>query len=221
MFGRRSQGRHARGRLVPGYTSDHPAHDPPPDEDAIGPGTGPFDAGDAPEDGLPRLDLGSVRLPVPEGAQLQVEVDQSGPVRAVHVLTPQGQFTVNAFAVPRSARLWNEVRHELIARLEGEGARVREENGEWGREVTAIRPELVMHFIGVNGPRWLLRGVAAGPPANSAELVEQLRELLRQTVVVRGDEPMPARAALPLTLPEQMVEQLEQAAAANGEQPAQ
>jgi len=177
------------------------------------PDTGPFDGADAPDDGLPRLDLGSVRMPVPEGAQLQVEVDQSGPIRAVHLLTPMGQLTVTAFAAPRSGALWNGVRHELVTRLEGEGAKVREYPGEWGREVTALRPELTLHFIGVNGPRWLLRGVAAGPPATAAQLVEQLRELLRQTVVVRGDEPMPAKAPLPLTLPEAMAEQLKQAAA--------
>ncbi|HET8641812.1 MAG TPA: DUF3710 domain-containing protein [Pseudonocardiaceae bacterium] len=216
MFGRGRRGRHARG--LAGFPAHVLMGRPEPDQDEAAPTSGPFDQADAPRDGVARLDLGSVRVPVPEGAQLQVEVDQSGPVRAVHVLIPQGQFTVNAFAVPRSAKLWNEVRRELILRLEGEGARVREHNGEWGREVTATRPDLVLHFIGVNGPRWLLRGVAAGPPENAPELVERLRELLRQTVVVRGDEPMPARAPLPLTLPQPMAEQLEQAAGRNGQQ---
>ena len=48
---------------------------------------GPYDAEDAPADARDRLDLGSLRLPVPEGAQLQVEVDRGGPVRAVHLLS--------------------------------------------------------------------------------------------------------------------------------------
>jgi Protein of unknown function (DUF3710) len=188
-----------------------------PEED-FDPDAGPFDADDAPDDGIPRLDFGSVRVPVPEDVQLQVEVDQSGPVRAVHLLTSQGQFTISAFAAPRSAQLWNEVRREIIGQLEAGGARVRDENGEWGREVVAVRPDLVLHFIGVNGPRWLLRGVAAGPAANAPAMVERLRELMRHTVVVRGEEPMPVRAALPLTLPEPLAEQLRQAA--SGGQPA-
>jgi len=187
-------------------------HGPEPAEEDLDPPTGPFDVDDAPDDGIPRLDLGSVRFPVPDGAQLQVEVEQSGPVRAVHLLTSQGQFTISAFAAPRSARLWNEVRREIITQLEAGGARVREEGGEWGREVIASRPDLVLHFIGVNGPRWLLRGVAAGSVDNAPVLVEQLRELLRHTVVVRGDEPMPVRAALPLILPEPLADQLKQAA---------
>ena len=59
-------------------------------------GAGPWDEEDAPEDGLNRLDLGSVRLPVPDGAQLQVELNPDGTARAVHVITPSGQITVNA-----------------------------------------------------------------------------------------------------------------------------
>lgn len=179
---------------------------------------GPFDSDDAPADDVARLDLGSVRLPVPDGAQLRVEVDQAGPVRAVHMLTELGQLTVNAFAAPRSGALWEPVRRELVEHLRTDGARVSEEAGEWGREVVAVRPDVVLRFIGVDGPRWLLRGVAAGPAANAAMLAYRLRETLRGTVVVRGDGPMPVRAALPLTLPEPMVEQLKQAAVTQSEQ---
>ena len=71
---------------------------------------------------LNRLDLGSVRIPVPEGAQLQVEMDQSGPVKAVHVVTPAGQVTVTAYAAPRSGGLWHEVSTELATQLQQDGA---------------------------------------------------------------------------------------------------
>lgn len=208
MFGRRRQGRHASDGMSPVALE----HEPESELADPYPSSGPFDVRDAPDDGILRLDLGSVRVPMPPEARLHVEVDQSGPVGAVHLLTSQGQFTISAFAAPRSARLWNEVRREIITQLEAGGARVRDENGEWGREVVATQPDLVLHFIGVNGPRWLLRGVAAGPVANALALVEQLRELVRNTVVVRGEEPMPVRAALPLTLPGPLAEQLKQAA---------
>jgi hypothetical protein len=211
------------GRHRPGRQSQAAGHgyhgQPPADEPEPGPPPeyGPFDAESAPADGVSRLDLGSVRVPVPEEAQLQVEVDQAGPVRAVHVLTATGQYTITAYAAPRSGQLWSQVRRELITELETQGARVRDVDGDWGREVVAMHSDLALHFIGVNGPRWLLRGVAAGPPERAAELAQRLRAMLRQTVVVRGDEPMPVRAPLPLTLPEPMAEQLKHLA--SGQQP--
>jgi hypothetical protein len=175
---------------------------------------GPFDEADAPEDGLARLDLGSVRLPLPDGAKLEVEVDPAGPVLAVHVLTERGQLTINAFAAPRAEPLWDDVRAELVDQLRRDGATVEVRAGEWGREVHAVTQQATLRFVGVDGPRWLLRGVAAGPAQVHDELVALLYATLRDTVVVRGWEPMPVRSLLPLTLPEPMAQHLKQVTAA-------
>lgn len=183
-----------------------------------GPPEGPYDEADAPDDGLTRLDLGSVRLPVPERAQLQVEVDPAGPVRAVHLLTDCGQLTVTAFAAPRTGGLWDEVRAEIVAQLSGEGASVRELSGQWGGEVHAETAQVTLRFVGVDGPRWLVRGVAAGPATSHDELVTLLYLTLRETVVVRGADPQPVREPLPLTLPAGLAEQLKQLTA--GQRPA-
>ena len=56
-------------------------------------------------------------------------------------------------------------------------------------------------FLGVDGPRWFLRGTISGPAASSPEAAAALEEAFRAVVVVRGTEPMPVREALPLTLP--------------------
>jgi hypothetical protein len=162
---------------------------------------GPHDEEEAPDDGLNRLDLGSVRLPVPEGAQLQVEVDQNKAVRAVHVITPVGQLTVNAYAAPRSGGLWREVSTELAEQLRGDGATVRTMKGEWGLELLAAVGEVSLRFVGVDGPRWMLRGVVAGPPEIAEKSAHALHDLIRGTVVVRGTQPMPVRTPLPLELP--------------------
>ncbi|GGM55006.1 hypothetical protein GCM10012275_27610 [Longimycelium tulufanense] len=172
---------------------------------------GPFDSEEAPADELARLDLGSVRVPVPDGAQLQVEVDPAGPVRAVHVVTPIGRLTVNAYAAPRSGGLWREVSKELIEQLRSDGARVIRERGEWGEELVASSPEVALRFVGVDGPRWLLRAVAAGPAQHAAELAELLRDTVRDTVVVRGKEPLPVRTPLPVELPEAIAQHIRQA----------
>jgi hypothetical protein len=160
-----------------------------------------------------RLDLGSLRLPVPEGAQLQVEVDSAGPVRAVHLLTALGQITLTAFAAPRSGGLWREVVPELLAKLRADGAGVERSAGEWGEEVEAVTEQGVLRFLAVDGPRWMLRGVALGPAEGVQERIALLRDVVRQTVVVRGSDPLPVRSPLPLRLPGALGEQLKQATA--------
>ncbi|MER2093705.1 MAG: DUF3710 domain-containing protein, partial [Saccharopolyspora rectivirgula] len=160
---------------------------------------------------LERLDLGSVKFPVPEGAQLQVEVDPSGPVRAVHVVTELGRLTVSAFAAPRSTGVWDEVRAELIGQLQKDGARVRTEPGDWGEEVVADTNKAVLRFVGVDGPRWLVRGVAASPAEHARDCAKTLYKVLDDTIVVRGQEPMPVRAPLPIQLPEQIMRRIQQA----------
>lgn len=176
---------------------------------------GPYDSEEAPEDDMARLDLGSVRLPLPGEAQVQVEMDPNGPLRAVHVLTPNGRFTVGAYAAPRSGDLWPEISRELSDQLQGDGARVRKENGEWGTEIVAFVNDVLLRFIGVDGPRWMLRAVSAGPKETSAKAAEELRDIVRNTVVVRGAQPMPVRTPLPLSLPEQIVQHIEQAQTGN------
>ncbi|HEY0640468.1 MAG TPA: DUF3710 domain-containing protein [Pseudonocardiaceae bacterium] len=214
MFGR---GRHRRKRGGRAVEDVELTENEVVDE---GPLTGPFDESQARDDGVGRLDLGCMRLPLPDGAQLQVEVDPSGPVRAVHLLTELGQLTVTAFAAPRDGQLWTEVRAEITDQLRADGARVEQVfDGEWGREVQAVTPQVSLRFVGVDGPRWMLRGVAAGVPEQHPRLVELLYQVLRDTVVVRGAEPMPPRSPLPITLPGPMAEQLKLAAAQQGQQP--
>lgn len=176
---------------------------------------GPYDSEEAPEDELARLDLGSVRLPLPAESQVQVEMDQNGPLRAVHVLTPNGRFTVGAYAAPKSGDLWPEISRELAEQLHGDGARVRKENGEWGTELVAFVNDVLLRFVGVDGPRWMLRAVSAGPKETSAKAAEELRDIVRNTIVVRGQQPMPVRTPLPLSLPEQIAQHIEQAQTGN------
>jgi hypothetical protein len=178
---------------------------------------GPFDIVDAPEDDLPRIDLGSVRVPVPNGTQVQVEMDPSaGGVRAVHVVTPQGQVTVSAYAAPRSGGLWQEVGAELTEQLRGDGARVSPGEGEWGFELSALIGDVALRFVGVDGPRWMLRGVIAGPQSQAAEAPHVLREIVRGTIVIRGDAPMPVRTPLPITLPEAVAQHIAEQQAQQG-----
>src|SRR5690606_12628562 len=156
---------------------------------------------------IPRMDLGSVRVPVPENCQAQVEMDQeTGNVRAVHVVTPHGQVPISAYAAPKTSERWPEVCVELAEQLRSDGAIVRQLTGDWGKELSAKMGDVSLHFVGVDGPRWMLRGVIAGPQHVSEGAPAQLRALVRETIVVRGSGPMPVRTPLPITLPPAMAE---------------
>jgi uncharacterized protein DUF3710 len=213
LFGRRKR---AEREDVDGYgdhedfESEATDQDEPEFEGDLFEYAGPHDDGEAPDDGLTRLDLGSVRLPVPEGAQLQVELDhQNGTVRAVHVVTPAGQLTVNAYAAPGSGGQWREVCGELADQLRSDGATVRSAKGEWGQERVAGLGEVSLRFVGVDGPRWMLRGVVAGPPDLVEQSAHALYDLVRGTVVVRGTQPMPVRTPLPIELPPAIVQHIQ------------
>ena len=160
-------------------------------------------------DGIPRIDLGSVRVPVPDGSQVQVEMDpEEGGVRAVHVVTEVGQITVSAYAAPKSGGLWREVSNELADQLRADGAKVNVGRGEWGMELSAIVGDVALRFVGVDGPRWMLRGVIAGPQSTASQAPEVLRAIVRRTVVDRGNSPMPVRTPLPITLPDAVAQHI-------------
>jgi hypothetical protein len=178
---------------------------------------GPFDIEDFDDPevaALARLDLGSVLLPMPEAGQVQVELTETGVPSAVWVVTPNGRFTVAAYAAPKSAGLWRDVATELADSLRKDAAKVTIEDGPWGREVAAG----TVRFIGVDGYRWMLRCVVNGAPETIGALTEEARGALADTVVRRGDTPLPVRTPLPVQLPDPMAAQLraaaEQAAAA-------
>jgi Protein of unknown function (DUF3710) len=181
-------------------------------------GGGPFDIEDfddaaAASEG--RLDLGSVLLPLPESAQLQVELTEVGVPSAVWVVTANGRFTVAAYAAPKTGGLWREIAGELAESLRKDGAEVSIQDGRWGREVVGTASGVV-RFIGVDGYRWMIRCVVNGTPESVELLTEEARESLLDTVVRRGDTPLPVRTPLAVQLPEPMASQLREAAASQG-----
>jgi hypothetical protein len=182
---------------------------------------GPFDIEDfddptTAEQG--RLDLGSVLIPMPEAGQVQVELSEMGVPSAVWVVTPNGRFTIAAYAAPKSTGLWREVAAELADSLRKDVPKVSIEDGPWGREVVGVsqaepnQPAGVVRFIGVDGYRWMIRCVVNGPADKIAQLSTEARNALADTVVRRGETPLPVRTPLQVQLPEPMAAQLRAAA---------
>ena len=189
----------------------------PVDEDLDGPfDIDDFDDPSTAADG--RLDLGSVLIPMPEAGQVQVELSEAGVPSAVWVVTPNGRVTIAAYAAPKTAGLWREVATELADSLRKDVPEVRIEDGPWGREVIGVskpepnQPTGVVRFIGVDGYRWMIRCVVNGPQDKIAALTVEARNALADTVVRRGETPLPVRTPLQVQLPEPMAAQLRAAA---------
>lgn len=189
---------------------------------------GPFDLGDLDDDreslAETRLDLGSVLVPLPSGGQLQVEMTQAGAPQAVHVVTQHGRITIAAYAAPKSPGQWREVAADLATSLRNDNSEVTVETGLWGRELHAVTANADLRFFGIDGYRWMVRCVLAGPAGNVADdspLVQVARDVLSQTVVDRGTDPHPVRTPLPVVLPAALTAQLAAAQQQQAQQAAQ
>ncbi|HYZ52565.1 MAG TPA: DUF3710 domain-containing protein [Streptosporangiaceae bacterium] len=182
---------------------------------------GPWDAGEAfPE--RERADFGSLLVPIVPTQQIEMATDGQ---RFIWVTVRSGgsELRVHAFAAPRSGGLWEDVRQEIVAELSSAGPAAQETGGPFGPEIFAHVPvepgapsaeTRPVRFIGVDGPRWLLRGLIIGPAAVGQEPAEPFEEIFSDIVVVRGDHPMPPRDMLELRLPPEVQQELEQQAAA-------
>lgn len=173
---------------------------------------GPFDVEDLPDDGLERIDLGSLLIAPAEDRELRLQVDETtGEVQAVIVAGEDGAVELRAFAAPRHGDLWGDVRPQIAEDMLRQGAEVTEREGRFGPELvcrmevaledgtTAIQPSRI---IGVNGSRWLLRATLLGRPAMDVERSADWEETITQVAVRRGTGAMPVGDVLPVVLPD-------------------
>jgi len=183
---------------------------------------GPWDAADVRDDEKPRLDLGSLLVPVPPDTEVRVDVSPEGEVVAATLVRATGAVQVNAFAAPRTEGIWAEVLDEIAASLAESGGLAERATGPHGPELRTEVPtqapdgSIVMapaRFVGVDGPRWFLRAMYTGSAAVDPDAAAPLEAALRDVVVVRGGDPMAVRDPLPLRLPAQAQEAAEAAQA--------
>jgi hypothetical protein len=171
---------------------------------------GPFDVSEvSSRDGY--VDLGALLIAPRDGLQLRLEVEEATQrVVAVTMDLEGSSLQLQAFAAPRSEGLWDEIREQLGQSVGGQGGQVEEIPGEYGVELMAKLPAgapdgsqgyRVARFVGVDGPRWFLRGVFGGEAALDREAAAGLEDLFRKIVVIRGENPMPPRELLQLRLP--------------------
>jgi hypothetical protein len=179
--------------------------------------SGPWDSdGGYPDQ--PRIDFGSLLVPVRDGYDIQVLMSEEDGV-AVAVVHGDSGLQLQPFAAPRSSGLWHEVLPEIVQEVAKAGGQSVEQDGPFGPELLArVVPEGAgsqrvpaqpLRFLGVDGPRWFLRGLISGPAAVDDDQSQQFRELFADVVVVRGEQAQPPRSPLQVQLPDEARQALE------------
>ena len=177
---------------------------------------GPWDSSEMSGQGDGYVDLGCLRVMGREGLQLQVAQDDTGVAAAVMVVAEEAALELRVFAAPRTGGLWDEIRADLRGQLEDiENASHEEVDGIHGTELRAAVPVVTedgqegfqpTRMVGVEGPRWFMRATFLGRAALEPDDDGVLESVLRDVVVVRGDDPRPVREPLAIVLPEGAVE---------------
>lgn len=160
----------------------------------------------------PYIDFGSMRIPSRENLQMRLEVEESTQrIVAVSMDFAGSSLQLQAFAAPKSEGIWHEIRTQMRDSIKAQGGETEERVGSFGPELIAKIPLLdengsktghrLARFIGVDGPKWFLRGVIGGAALNDAKAAADIDDLFRSVVVVRDDVPLPPKDLLTLTIP--------------------
>lgn len=177
---------------------------------------GPWDIAEKKPDGDPSyVDLGPLLVRAQDGFSIQLPAEgEEGKIASAVLVAEDSALELRAFAATRSGGLWDEVRDDLIlevARLNGTSEQV---DGPFGPELHIRVPvELPdgeegfqpSRIVGVEGPRWLLRGTFLGAAGLNPSDDDLLMQAFKDVIVVRGIEARIPREALLLTLPENAV----------------
>ena len=143
------------------------------------------------------LDLGAYYLPFLQGIQLRIKANRAiQQVLGSTITFGSSSLEIEAFAAPKTLGLWDDVRGDL---LEANKA-ASEVDGVFGTELKLpvnVKGGKTVNtrIVGVDGPRWMLRGIFSGKAAidpDSPE-TEALNKFFADIVVERGEEPLAPR----------------------------
>jgi hypothetical protein len=225
--GEEYQGEGQRGRRRGGRTDRDDLGDPVTwtrlrDTSAVEPvhtrSEGPWDSADSyPE--AERIDLGCLLVPVREGTDVQIGFSEEAGI-SIAVVSGDSALQLLPFAAPRSSGLWHEVVDEIAGEVASAGGRSERQDGPFGPELLAwisppapdgsgVLPPQPLRFLGVDGPRWFLRGLIQGPAAIDSALARPLEQVFAEVVVVRGDHAVPQRHPLEIKLPQEAQQLIE------------
>jgi Protein of unknown function (DUF3710) len=172
---------------------------------------GPFDSSEV-EFNVAHLDLGSIKFPTKDGMQVRLEVEEpSQRVIAVTLEYDDSALQLQAFSAPKSEGLWHSIRDQIKDSVEAQGGSAEARVGSLGPEILAKLPILneqgaqvgtrFNRFVGVDGPKWFLRGVISGAAITDPKAAADIDDLFRSITVHRDPTPLPPGDLLPLQVP--------------------
>ncbi|WEV41535.1 DUF3710 domain-containing protein [Bifidobacterium sp. ESL0682] len=151
------------------------------------------------------LDMGAFYLPFMPGIELRVKAKRAtGEVIGCTISYKASSLEIEAFAAPKSLSLWEGMSEDLLA----DHPKAKAQPGIFGTEIqfpitVKSGKKLVTRFVGVDGPRWMLRGIFSGRAATHPESPETkaLNQFFSDIVVDRGEEPLAPRDLIPMHPP--------------------
>ncbi|WEV76411.1 DUF3710 domain-containing protein [Bifidobacterium sp. ESL0800] len=151
------------------------------------------------------LDMGAYYLPFMQGIELRVKANRaSGQVLGCTISYKTSSLEIEALAAPKTLSLWGGVSDDLLAA----NPNASKEPGVFGTEIklpVVVKggKKLITRIVGVDGPRWMLRGIFSGRAATHPESPETkaLNQFFSDIVVDRGEEPLAPRDLIPMHAP--------------------
>jgi hypothetical protein len=160
------------------------------------------------------IDLGGLVVRGRPTLEVRLQVDEAtAAVGGVLLAMPDSGLELRAFAAPRSSGIWDDVRADIAAEAGRQGGTATELDGEFGTELKVVVPVVlpdgrpatqISRIVGVDGPRWLLRGTFLGRSAEEPDPEGELESAFRDVIVVRGEAAMKPRDMLEMHMPQQV-----------------
>jgi hypothetical protein len=155
----------------------------------------------------PSIDFGAIQLPLRDDVVYKLEVEEAtSKIVALTVEHNGSALQLQAFSAPASDGVWHEIRSSLGQSILAQNGRTEQVVGPLGPELNAQIPNVdggfrLAKFIGVDGPKWFLRGVISGLALGDVLSMSHVIDIFRSVAVVRGSQPMPPKELLELVAP--------------------
>ena len=120
------------------------------------------------------LDMGAYYLPFLQGIELRVKANRATQqVLGTTITYGSSSVEIEAFAAPKTMGLWDDVRADLVEANKD----AKETDGVFGTELTlpvVVKGgrKVITRIVGVDGPRWMLRGIFSGKAATDPDHAE-------------------------------------------------
>ena len=162
------------------------------------------------------LDLGALFLPNIPGLEVHLDLDpRSGIGKSVSLHLNMTIAEVQVFAAATNEDLWATMRDAIVSGLQEQKVDCTVEMGQFGTEIHAVMPTVDLdgnthiqpvRFVGVRGPRWLIRAVISGDDAlpkvsTDSNVDSGINEVISRLVINRGVDPLPPGERLALRSP--------------------